>query len=231
MVIVNIYAPCKTVEKRSLWEKILDTKRNSTIDIWCLIGGFNRVRRLIERKGQESSQGAIDRRAFNYFIEVMEINDIPLVGRNFSWVRPNGLTMSRIDRILVTRRWFDVWKGSCIHVLNRTFSDHCPLILKNNIVDWGPKPFQCLDFWHDDKRFKEFVTQKWEGITKYGRGTYILKEKFKELKKQLVTWNKEQFGHSKRCLKEIEKNMLELEMKGEIRALNEEENESLQQQG
>lgn len=27
MVIVNIYAPCETVEKRSLWEKILDTKK------------------------------------------------------------------------------------------------------------------------------------------------------------------------------------------------------------
>lgn len=42
--------------------------------------------------------GSGERRDFNQFILDMELDDIPLVGRNFTWYRPNGKDKSRIDR-------------------------------------------------------------------------------------------------------------------------------------
>jgi hypothetical protein len=30
---------------------------------------------------------------------------MPLIGRRFTWVHPNGVTMSRLDRILLSEDW------------------------------------------------------------------------------------------------------------------------------
>lgn len=63
--------------------------------------------RLEERRGL-SEAGMQDRREmedFNSFIYAMELSDIPILGRRFTWFRPNGQALSRLDRFLVTTEW------------------------------------------------------------------------------------------------------------------------------
>nr|KYP39937.1 hypothetical protein KK1_038745 [Cajanus cajan] len=43
---------------------------------------------------------------FNNFISKMELEDLPLIGRGFTWYKPNGTTKSSIDRFMVSRDWF-----------------------------------------------------------------------------------------------------------------------------
>lgn len=38
--------------------------------------------------------------------------DIPLVGKSFTWYRPNGKAKSKIVRIMVSREWLLHWQGS-----------------------------------------------------------------------------------------------------------------------
>lgn len=52
----------------------------------------------------------------------------------------------------------------CTYVLDRTYSDHCPLLLKESIMDWGPKPFKVFDCWLKDNNFEEFVKSEWRKI-------------------------------------------------------------------
>ena len=48
-------------------------------------------------------------REFNDFIDKSELEDIPMVDRKFTWYKPNGSVKSRIDRVLVSWEWLDIW--------------------------------------------------------------------------------------------------------------------------
>ena len=62
---------------------------------------------MSERRGVNVlvSQHSREMEEFNNFILEMELLDNQLVGRRFTWVRPNGTAMSRLDRFLVTDDW------------------------------------------------------------------------------------------------------------------------------
>lgn len=91
----------------------------------------------------------------------MELVDIPLVGRSFTWFRPNGKAKSRIDRVLISRKWLDSWQGCTQYVLNRNAWDHCPILVKNNSFDWGPRSFKIFNCWFQDKRLHELEKKVW----------------------------------------------------------------------
>lgn len=65
---------------------------------------------------------------FNLFIEGMNLIDLPLRGRKFTWVRPNG-SQSRLDRFLVSEGWLEAWGEVSQWALNRDIFDHYPIIL------------------------------------------------------------------------------------------------------
>lgn len=63
------------------------------------------------------------------------------------------------------------------------------------VLDWGPKPFRCLNAWFTHPSFKSFFcTDKWNGYVIRGWEGYVIKEKIKLLKEDLKKWNKETFG-------------------------------------
>ena len=49
---------------------------------------------------------------FNEWIADLEVEDVPCVGRRFTWYRPNGTAKSRLGRVLVSTEWFAKWQGS-----------------------------------------------------------------------------------------------------------------------
>ena len=65
----------------------------------------------------------------------IELVDIPIVGRKFTWYKSNGTVKSRIDRILVSSKWLETLPNSKQYVLSRSISDHCALVLKDTNVD------------------------------------------------------------------------------------------------
>ena len=68
-------------------------------------------------------------------------------------------------------------------------SYHCPLLLKNDMVNQGSKPFRVLDCQFEDKKFSKFVEEAWNGQHVYGWGSFVLKEKIKALKLEWKVWN------------------------------------------
>ena len=72
---------------------------------------------------------------FNQFIDNMELVDIPLAGRSFTWYRHNGSVKSRLDRALLSLEWFSTWVGGTLSVSDRKTLDDCPVILKNVVRD------------------------------------------------------------------------------------------------
>ena len=131
--------------------------------------------------------------------------------RKFTWFRPDGTARSKLDRFLVSPKWIAKWPRSTQFVLDRNFSDHCPILLRYKYVDWGPKSFKILDCWFLDSSFRLVVQECWASNQQWGWGGYVLKEKIKSLKQWLKVWNKEQFGHTLKKVKKIEANLNKLE--------------------
>jgi len=57
---------------------------------------------------------------FNSFIQSMELNDIPMIGRSFTWYSSNGAAMSRLDRVLLSNHWLELWPDSRQYILDRS---------------------------------------------------------------------------------------------------------------
>nr|UBX54618.1 Retrovirus-related Pol polyprotein LINE-1 [Lupinus angustifolius] len=112
----------------------------------------------------------------------MELFDLPLFGKKFTWYLSNGKAMSRIDRFLVNDGWLTKWGTLVQQGLPRTFSDHCLILLKNDVSDWGPTPFCTNNCWLYDRRFGQLVTDEWKNLDFSGRGSFVFKEKLKKLK-------------------------------------------------
>ncbi|GKV12050.1 hypothetical protein SLEP1_g23252 [Rubroshorea leprosula] len=83
--------------------------------------------------------------------------------RKFTWYHSNGNQMSRIDQFLLSKGWLSKWCDTKQWGLTRTVSDHCPIMLKVQKVDWGPKPFKFFDAWLDDQGCKELISKGEQG--------------------------------------------------------------------
>jgi len=86
------------------------------------------------------------RTLFNGVVEELEVEDVDLVGRKFTWYQPNDRSISRIDRALVSDKWREYRGNLSLWALPRDVSDHCPLVWKVDASDWGPKPFHFNNF-------------------------------------------------------------------------------------
>jgi hypothetical protein len=157
----------------------------------------------------------LEMRLFGRFVEELELLDIPIVGRRFTWFHANGIAMSRIDRLLVSSEWLEMWGNCSIWVCPRDVSDHCPLVLKYDDNNWGPKPFRFNNFWLSHKHFNTVVEEFWRAHEGIGWMAHVLKDKLRGLKGCLKEWNSREFGSMENRIQSIVDVILSLDVKGE----------------
>ncbi|KAK2436747.1 hypothetical protein QL285_021719 [Trifolium repens] len=216
--VLNVYAKCDLIAKRCLWENIVMSKEGFGGGAWCVVGDFNAVRRREERRGVgllTPSSISLEMRDFDSFIGRMNLEDINPVGGNFTWFHPNGATMSRIDRIMVSDDWVSTWGVQSLRILARDVSDHCPLLLKRCDIVSRPKPFRFCNHWLLHRDFKGLVEGLWSSYNLEGWMGYILKEKLKLLKGSLKEWNKAEFGKMEVSIKNLILRIRDKDLRGE----------------
>ncbi|GKV09906.1 hypothetical protein SLEP1_g21339 [Rubroshorea leprosula] len=160
---------------------------------------------------------------FEAFIAETGLIDLPMIGRRFTWYQPNGRAMSRLDRFLINEEWLVTWEGLKQWGLMRSISDHCPVLLKNKVKNWGPKPFRFFDAWLRHSEFKDKVAEVWRTKELQGTGGFILKEKLKATKVYLKKWSKEYNSELNKTIEECKEVILQIDVKGEAQTLTEEE--------
>lgn len=171
------------------------TRRGFGDIAWCIVGDFNSVINTNERRGVGLGSGVSrEVEEFGNFLRELEMFDLPLLGRQFTWFHPNGITMSQLDRILLSADWLSIWGYPTVWVASRDVSDHCPLILRYSNVDWGPKPFRFNNYWINNKEFKELVINTWHSQHFSGWMGFVLKERLKGIKGVIREWSKEVYG-------------------------------------
>ncbi|WJX53700.1 hypothetical protein P8452_39668 [Trifolium repens] len=157
---------------------------------------------------------------FDTFLTELELEDCPIIGRYFTWFHPNGTSMSRLDRVLISLEWSDISPNPSVRVLPRDVSDHCPLVLNYDSLDWGPKPFRFNSFLLENSKFKEMVATVWRGQNFSGWMGFILKERFKGLKIAIKEWNREGSGDPGEKKRKLVSEILALDNKSEVAGLS-----------
>nr|KYP35677.1 Transposon TX1 uncharacterized [Cajanus cajan] len=224
VVMVNVYAPSEGGVRKNLWDELMSCREDSSNSLWCMVGDFNSIRSLEERVGLASGMYAVtDIAMFNGFIQLMEMEDVPLAGRKFTWYRPNGAVKSRIDRVLVSKEWSMRWPCASQLVLNQGISDHCPILMRNDGADWGPKPFRIFNSWLQREEIKKMVTKEWSDLVVLGWAAFRLKEKIKLLKHKIKAWVNETLAGMGSTAQGVMDELNKLDRIEECRELSEDE--------
>lgn len=138
---MNVYSPCNVEGKRKLWADLIMSKRGFGNGAWCIAGDFNAIITHSERKGVSTSVNQREIDEFRNFVDEMELVDVPMLGKKFTWFSANGKSRSKIDRFLLSEDLITEWKISAQWVGNRDISDHCPIWLMSKSVNWGQNLF------------------------------------------------------------------------------------------
>ena len=95
--VANVYSPCDTLRRQNVWAQ-LDMILSNYRDLsWCVCGDFNAIRSQAERRSKVVGTIVEDYSHFNQFIDGNILFDLPLCGRNYTWFRGDGVSMSQLD--------------------------------------------------------------------------------------------------------------------------------------
>lgn len=184
-MLINIYKPCNSDLRKEVWDEIVDFW--NLMNVPCLImGDFNEVLNLEERGSQSASQRSMT--DFKKFMQRSHMIDIPPTNGKYSWFRGNS--KSRLDRLILNLEWLTNFPSLKTSLLNRTFSDHSPLLASISEKNWGPRPFRFLNCWTSHPTFLKLVEKSW-----LSSPPLPIHEKLKALKSSLKEWNANEFGH------------------------------------
>ncbi|XP_021991489.1 uncharacterized protein LOC110888265 [Helianthus annuus] len=159
--VLNIHARQKPVEKGDLWNRIL-SQRDAVYGLWVLIGDFNVVRTVKERKNSKFKPNCA--RDFNSFIYNAELCEYDLKGSKVTYIvdGERGKKFSKIDKIVVCKefqnKFFSSWlnrqdfQNIVVTALESFSRDGPPDVILIQKLKWIRG---ALKSWRDDIRTKE----------------------------------------------------------------------------
>lgn len=219
-VILNVYAPHDVSCRATFWHSICNLK-SELPKPWCLGGDFNEIKNVDKRKG--CSRKDREMRDFDNFMSKLEVSDLPMLDRQFTWSNSqDGARWSRLDRFMFNPEWLVKFKFK-LWGLPRVISDHCPLLLLDDEVDWGPRPFKFINAWTLHPLFLPFVKKIWVEVEAHGWAGFVLWKKLKTLKEVIRKWNVEVYGNLTLNIKKDEKELHVLDLAAETRILDDSE--------
>jgi len=123
---------------------------------WVLCGDFNMIYREEDKSNDRLNRRCM--RRFRAFIDAAELEELHLVGRQFTWSSERDQpTLERLDRVFATTGWLQAHPNHVLRALSTDCSDHCPLLLMAKVVPWAKKRFRFEPHWIKFPGFMEVV--------------------------------------------------------------------------
>lgn len=154
-----VYGLYSRSDKKELWRELVELRRQIDYPM-IFIWDFNEVLHLDERENSLGCRASIE--DFREWVQCMQLLDLPLQGRKFTWAR--GKSMSKLDRCFVDVEINAQFPKLRLEALNSSLSDHCPLFLESEKINWGPKSFRALYTWFSHPEFLIKVKQEWRSM-------------------------------------------------------------------
>jgi exonuclease III len=135
--ITTVYGP-QDEAKKGLFLEELEVVRDQCPGPWAIIGDFNLI--LDEADKSNSRINRRTMRAFRQTVGTLQLLDIHLHGRRYTWSNDREQpTLVRLDRVLASLDWEELFPACHLQALTSDASDHCPLLLQTNLA-LTPKP-------------------------------------------------------------------------------------------
>ncbi|GJY28436.1 hypothetical protein Tco_0404203 [Tanacetum coccineum] len=93
---------------------------------------------------------------------IVELVEIPMGGRKFTRVSNDGAKFIKLDCFLMNKNFKGLWCNLAVVVLDQKHPDHCPIVLKDMDVDFGPKPFHVFHLWLEEVDIEQLVSDSWK---------------------------------------------------------------------
>ena len=124
----GVYSPNDNNLRRQMWDELIGIQQLWEVP-WCYIGDLNIVRFPSERLGGSRLTTAMEN--FSEFIEELNLIDLPLKGRSYTWSSGSDQPlMYRIDRALVSHDWEDHYPVVIQQVLPRPILEPIPMLVE-----------------------------------------------------------------------------------------------------
>ncbi|KAJ9565840.1 hypothetical protein OSB04_001806 [Centaurea solstitialis] len=188
---VNVYGPNDLRERAILWSKLDQLCAKEEVS-WVFFGDFNEVRNPQERLNSEASKKGMN--DFNDFIRRNNLEDFSLGGNKFTRISDDGRKFSKLDRFLASKSFGELWKNLNAGTLEKKWSDHLPILLRDKLDDFGPIPFKLYDIWLNEDAVINLVKEAWQGRSKSTRPDCIFRDKLKRVKEALKAWKRDNWG-------------------------------------
>ena len=124
-------------------------------------GDFN----IIMRRGEKNNDNYYGRWSFmfNAIIESLNLREIDLTGRQFTWANslPNP-TYDKLDTVLTSVEWEQRYPLVSVHAMQRAISDHTPLLLDSSeATHIGNKNLFSFELsWFEKKNFLDIIARE-----------------------------------------------------------------------
>ncbi|GKE17666.1 RNA-directed DNA polymerase, eukaryota [Tanacetum coccineum] len=124
--------------------------------------------------------------AFNSFISMASLEEVPLGGCYFTWCHRSASKRSKLDRFLMSESLLSECPNLSAITLDRFLSDHRPILLLESTHDYGPIPFRFFHYWLEMEGFENFVNEVWrEAPVDNSNAMINMMNKLKYLKKKI----------------------------------------------
>nr|GEU55148.1 RNA-directed DNA polymerase, eukaryota [Tanacetum cinerariifolium] len=174
---------------------IIDLMDELVKDGECVImGDFKEVCSEHERYGSVFNvQSAA---AFNNFISLVSLIDLPIDGYAYTWVHKFVTKMSKLGRFLISNGLMASFPHLSAICLDKHLSDHRPILMREMNIDYGPTLFRFFHSWFQIEGFDKLVEDTWMHIDiTDSNGMILLKKKLQALKIIIREWTK----NAKKC--------------------------------
>ncbi|XP_057719720.1 uncharacterized protein LOC130934150 [Arachis stenosperma] len=189
-----VYGAHSREEKSHVWNELSYITGLCQVPC-CFMGDFNEIVNVEERKGTVSLPLSAD--DFRSWIQDMHLVDLPLTDRKFTWF--HGHSCCWIDIAIVSIEWLEEFPETRLRGGPGGLSDHCLIIVEDNRMRGGPRPFRSLDLWFTHEGFLRMVKEEWRS-----QGELEFIEKLKALTGPLGRWHKENFGEMDKKIAKLE---------------------------
>jgi exonuclease III len=150
-----VYGPQGNEDKIQFIQELRDF-RAQCHGPWMLAGDFNLICRAEDKDNSNYNRDMMGR--FRRMIDDLVLKEVPLHGRNFTWSNQQASpTLVKLDRVLVTVEWEELYPNVLLQSAASHDSDHCPLLLGLKDNRAGKRRFHFEAFWPKLDGFQDAV--------------------------------------------------------------------------
>lgn len=186
----------------------------SNMKVPYIVGGdFN----ILRHSGEKNKSFSICKSTnlFNSVINTLALREIHISGGKYTWTNNQAHpTLEKLDRIVMSETWEDLFPLVSVRKLVREIADHNPLLLSSGEEGRdAPKP---REFWFDlswikDDKFIPAVSRIWSRLVQSVDPIDILNIKLKRIKTYFKGWGSDKFGRDKKRKEELRNELAHLE--------------------